>query len=189
MKYLAAGLLLACALGPLRAEERVMVCHDYGCARETEVSFGRYQLREIDGVLAYARSAADERLRLSLVIGQMYEWAGEQSPVWQDRGGNYRDEGLPGAMDCIDHSTTTTRFLLLIEGLGMLHYHRVLAPEKRGRIFEHYSAAVEEIEPELQHAEGDGSGIFVIDSWFGDNGAPAVVMPIEDWRNGGGPDV
>lgn len=189
MKRLAAGLLLVCALGLARAGERVAVCHDYGCARETEVDFSHRQLREIDRVLARARSAVDERSRLSLVIGRMYAWAGAQSPIWRDRGGNLRDEGLPGTMDCIDHSKTTTRFLLLLENLGMLRHHRVLPPERRGRVFEHYSAAIEEIESPLQHAESDGSGVFVVDSWFGDNGAPAAVMPIEDWRDGGGPDV
>jgi hypothetical protein len=189
MKFLAAGLLLACALGPARAGEDVMVCHGYGCARETEVSFGRYQLRELDGMLADAPSAADERLRLSLAIGQMYAWAGEQSPVWQDRGGNARDDGLPGAMDCIDHATTTTRFLRLLEELGMLCHHRVLEPVRRGRVFEHHAAAIEEVASERPREEDGAERLYVVDSWFGDNGAPAVVMPIEDWRNGGGPDV
>lgn len=189
MKRLAAGLLLACAFGLVRAEESVTVCHGYGCRHEAAVSFSDDQLREIGGMLADTHSAADERQQLSLVIGQMYAWAGEQSPIWQDRGGNLHDEGLPGAMDCIDHSTTTTRFLRLLDRLDLLRYHRVLSAKKRGRIFAHYSAAIKELARSRQHAEGEGSGIFVIDSWFGDNGAPAAVMPIEDWRNGGGPNV
>lgn len=189
MKRLMAGLLATLGFAVAQAQEHVMVCHDYGCSNETEVMFGRYQLGQLAGILAYARAPDDERLRLALVIGQMYEWAGEQSPIWHDRGGNFNDGGTHGTMDCIDHSTTTTRFLLLLEGLGLLRYHQVLPPEKRGRIFEHYAAVIEENEPDLRHAENDASGRYVVDSWFGDNGVPAVVMPIEDWQNGGGPDV
>jgi hypothetical protein len=187
MKQIAAGLLLAGIFSCASAEESVMVCHGYGCRLETKVSFTGNQLREIDGMLADAPSAADERQRLSLVIGQMYEWAGEQSPIWVDRGGNLHDEGQ-GAMDCIDHSKTTMRFLRLLESHGMLSYHRVLSPVKRGFIFEHNAVAIEEIASGLQSAVSGESRIYVVDSWFRDNGAPAVVTPIEDWRNGGGPD-
>jgi hypothetical protein len=40
----------------------------------------------------------------------LYGWAGEQSDI-HNRGGNYADAGI-GRMDCIDHSTSTTRLLL-----------------------------------------------------------------------------
>lgn len=32
-------------------------------------------------------------------------------------------------------------------------------------------------------------GEFVVDSWFRENGEPAVVMPLAEWMNGEGPDV
>lgn len=180
-------------MSPLGRMAVIPVCHDYGCANETEVAFHEIQLQEVAAVLAGAETAAEERARLALVIGQLYVWAGRQSPVWRDRGGNYDDEGMPGSMDCIDHSTTTTRFLLLLAELGALRFHRVLEPQYRGRLFVHYSAVIEEIDADgVQHAEGaDGSylGQFVVDSWFGDNGTPALVLPVEEWREGGGPDV
>ncbi len=45
--------------------------------------------------------------------------------------------------------------------------------------------------------EGDGDGKattvrderYVVDSWFVDNGEPAVVLPLAEWLNGGGPNV
>ena len=172
------------------AQAAVTVCHDYGCANETAVIFGNEQLGELALVMAAARTPEDERQRLSLVMAQLYAWAAEQSPVWQDRAGNYLDDGMPGTMDCIDHSTTTTRFLVMLADLGLLRFHRVLSPQYRGRLFQHYSAVVEELDADgLQRAEGDESGQYVVDSWFGDNGTPALVMPIEEWRAGGGPDV
>lgn len=182
--------LLSCWIAAAQAQVAVAVCHDYGCANETEVVFGNDQLGEIALVLDAASSAEDERQRLSLVMAQLYAWAGEKSPVWRDRAGNYLDDGMPGTMDCIDHSTTTTRFLLVLSDLKLLRYHRVLAPQYRGRLFTHYSAVIEEVDADgIQSAEGDDRGQYVVDSWFGDHGTPALIIPIEEWREGGGPDV
>ena len=30
---------------------------------------------------------------------------------------------------------------------------------------------------------------YVVDSWFVDNGEPAVVLPLAEWLKGGGPNV
>ena len=99
------------------------------------------------------------------------------------------DEGLPGTMDCIDHSSTTTKFLRLLEGRGALHFHRVLEPARRGWVFQHYSAQIEEIQPELMHAETEHIHRFAVDSWYVDNGHPAPVIPLETWHEGSDPDV
>lgn len=36
---------------------------------------------------------------------------------------------------------------------------------------------------------GDPGAQFAVDSWFVDNGEPAVVLPLADWLNGDGPNV
>ncbi len=102
------------------------------------------------------------------------------------RGGNYADDG-PGKMDCIDHSTSTTRLLKMLEARGNLRWHRVLEVNVRhwGFVFAtHYSAVIEEI------GEGEGERPrFAVDSWFVDNGQAAVVLPLVEWKKGAGPDV
>jgi hypothetical protein len=30
---------------------------------------------------------------------------------------------------------------------------------------------------------------FAVDSWFVDNGQPAVILPLDEWKKGAGPDV
>jgi hypothetical protein len=104
-------------------------------------------------------------------------------------------------MDCIDHSTSTTRLLRMIEARGWLRFHRVLDPVRRSRFLldQHFSAAVEETgsaaaDPAaagemLKVGEGLPAARFAVDSWFFDNGTPAVVMPLEDWLSGDSPDV
>lgn len=204
--------ILLFAAASVWAEESVSVCFNYGCAAEQEVTFSESQLAWVREILEAATTAERERQWLALAVGQLYAWAGEQSPIWRDRGGNYADSGEQGEMDCIDHSTTTTRLLRMLERRGWLRFHRVLEPARRTRflIFEHLSALIEEAPPRwlpkevpvgeplldapqmLSWDASEGKVVprrFVVDSWFVDNGQPAVVLPLKKWLKGGGPNV
>lgn len=195
-KFLA--LLLLLASGVVSAEESINVCYNYGCNQEATVRFSERQLRTLAKRLKSLPSAAEERNALADVIGQMYHWAGQQSPVYADKGGNAFDDEVNGAMDCIDHSTTTTRFLKMLERRGMLKYHVVADVERRRRffLFDHFSAVVQEFPRPIPASTVDDGAVekgkthqYVIDSWFVNNGEPAVVLPLEDWMNGAGPKV
>lgn len=168
--------------GAATADEMVAVCYGYGCSAQAEIRYSTGQQGEVRRLLAYAGDPASERIILGKVVGRLYRWAGEQSPVRDDRGGNYADSDAPGKMDCIDHSTSTTRLLEMLQRLGYLRWHRVLAAEPRyllGVIANHWSAVIEE----------KGGGRYVVDSWFVNNGEPAVILPLDEWKKGAGPDV
>jgi hypothetical protein len=179
---LALGLAFA---GLASAGERVTVCHGYGCLVQEAVGYSEGQLGEIRRLLFAADDAAGERQRLAEALGRLYAWAGQQSEIRNDKGGNYADEAVSGRMDCIDHSTTTTRLLRVLEARGYLRWHRVVEPMMRSvaLIFApHHSAVIETL--------GDGEvEAFAVDSWFVDNGQPAVILPLADWKKGAGPDV
>jgi hypothetical protein len=168
--------------GAAAADETVTICYNYGCVSQAEVVFPERHLQQIRELLAASGSGEYERRFLAQAVGRLYAIAGKATPIHNDKGGNSADDGVDGKMDCIDHSLTTTRLLRMLEARGWLHFNRVLDPELRRRfiVSEHRSAVVEEI------ATGKR---FVIDSWFVDNGQPAVVMPLEEWMKGGGPDV
>lgn len=191
MKWLAVwltALLLVFSASAL-GSEAVSVCYNYGCQSEDDVLYSDAQLRQVQDLLADGSSAVHERALLGVAVGWMLGWAGQQTPVSADRGGNFADDGVHGRMDCIDHSTTTTRLLRLFERRGWLRFHRVLDPALRTHffIFDHYSAQIEVLE--RNEPAGAESTRYVVDSWFFDNGQPAVVMPLENWLAGEGPDV
>lgn len=179
------SVLFLLAAGVATADEAVPVCYGYGCATEAPIRFSDTQLEQIHRRLAAAVDAENERNLLGAAIGQLYGWAGEQSDIRNDRGGNYADGHVPGKMDCIDHSTSTTRLLRLLEVHGSLRWHRVREPEMRSwaLVFGvHWSAVIEE-------KTDDEPVRFVVDSWFVDNGQPAVILPLVEWMKGEGPDV
>jgi hypothetical protein len=176
--------LLAMA-GPAWADATVRICYGYGCLVQVDIRYAEAPLQALGHHLSQAGDALAERQILAEVIGRLYAWAGEQSDIHNDRGGNYADAGIPGKMDCIDHSTSSTRLLRMLEARGYLRWHRVLAPEVRNfaLIFpSHYSAVIEE------KTDGEAAR-FVVDSWFVDNGRPAVILPLDEWKKGAGPDV
>ncbi|TVT55469.1 MAG: hypothetical protein FHK80_14315 [Azoarcus sp. PHD] len=146
-KVFALLLILFSAAVPAQ-EVRVPVCFNYSCAATETVAFAAGVLEQARGQLLAASDPATERAVLAAVVGRLYREAGDQTPVGADRAGNYFDQGVDGRMDCIDHSTNTTRFLKLIEARGMLRFHRVLEPARRTRfVLQHFSAVVEEVEP------------------------------------------
>lgn len=193
LPFLLAGLLAQGA----HAGEAVTVCYNYGCLSEDEVLYSETQLQAVGGLLGDAQDAEHERALLGVAIGWMLGWAGRQTPIGADRGGNLADDGVYGRMDCIDHATTTTRLLRLLERRGELRFHRVLAPARRARllIFEHYAAQIAELTaaggkgPEAGLEGALAGARYVVDSWFFDNGQPAVILPLDRWLAGDGPNI
>lgn len=189
-RFLLVLLLAWCASAVAESREaRVEVCFNYGCLSRWPVVFEPLRLDGVLLMLERAESAAGERQLLALAIGELYAQAAEQTPIGRDRGGNYADDTAFGRMDCIDHSTTTTAFLKLLEQRGGLRWHRVLEPARRvrGVVFQHFSAVIEEL-PVAAQGQQEPSR-YVVDSWFVDNGKPAVILPLDAWMEGEGPDV
>jgi hypothetical protein len=184
------AVLMVVWAGVVAAEEIVPICYGYGCLAQAKITYSEAQLRDIGRQLSVAVDAENERKLLAVAIGELYGWAGQQSDIKNDRGGNYADGHVPGKMDCIDHSQSTTRLLKLLEARGYLRWHRVLPPEVRSRMFltVHWSAVIEEKDRGGEKND-DEAARFVVDSWFVDNGQPAVVLPLAEWKKGAGPDV
>jgi hypothetical protein len=170
--------VLLLAAGPALADENARVCFNYGCSAEATVSFPEARLAQFGALLGMAQDEASERELVGLVIGRMHAFAGGQSPISADRGGDIEDEDVDGRMDCLDHSVTTSNFLALLERRGMLRFHQMQAPLQRGIFWQHWSARI--IGKASQRE-------YMVDSWFYDNGRPAVVMDRQAWEGGADP--
>lgn len=187
MKVWLGGLLLFSAPA---AAESIGICYNYGCATEARVEFSELRLATLRALLNAALDPARERAALAAALGLLYTWAGEQSPIWRDRGEDYPDGDVDGRMDCIDHATSTTRLLRVLEQQGWLRFHRVLDPARRTRLLftQHFSAVIEEVVAPTGISEvPEPAARFAVDTWFLDHGEPATVMPLELWLAGAYP--
>jgi hypothetical protein len=175
------ALLGALAVPGLARADQLTICYNYGCYSKAPVDYSEQQLGSVRELLEAADDAAAEREAISRAIGRMYAIAGEQTPVWRDKGGDYADGGVDGRMDCIDHSTNTTEFLKLFQARGWLRFHEVLEPLMRARfiVAVHWAARIR---------ERGSQRAYVVDGWYFDNGHPAAVFAVEEWLAGKKPD-
>jgi len=173
------ALLMLCFSLSARADE-VSICYNYDCAVTAKVTWQVNELRAARRLLLRATDAVEEREAISLVIGLFEVAAGQQTPIWADRGRNLNDDGVEGRMDCIDESANTTAYLRVLEGRGWLKYHNVLEPMKRAPLLvnDHWAARIMEKKTGRE---------FAVDSWFFDNGQPAFVVPLDEWLAGAEP--
>lgn len=178
MKFLLAIILLA-VTATVRADE-VNICYNYGCNVHAKVNISQEELEQLHQIFRQDNSAAEERLDISRAVGLFETFSGTQTPTWRDKGGNVDDDGVDGRMDCIDHSHNTTEYLKVLADHGWLKFHQVLEAVKRAPLWVnvHWSAQIEEIATHHR---------YVVDSWFFDNGKPALVMDLDTWMHGGGP--
>lgn len=212
-------LLLTTQSSALASGETIDICFNYGCDAQAAVQFAESDLLKVRQMLDEADDAASEREVLAQSLALLYRIAGQQTPIVADRGGNLLDAGVNGRMDCIDHSTSTTRLMQVLESRGWLRHHRVIEPVRRGMFLSvHLSAALEERLPSqtMDERSTDHVGYllmlcdcadvlndlqveapavehamprFAVDTWFLDHGEPAVILPLADWLKGDGPNV
>lgn len=175
---LAAGLFLLCSAA---AADQVGICYNYDCTTRANIIVNGKQLLKIRALFKGVKNAETERKAISLAIGQFETIAGQQTPTHNDKGGNTNDDGVDGRMDCLDHSHNTTEYLKLMEQRGWLKYHKVLERVMRAPyiVNDHWAARIVETKTGQE---------YIIDSWFFDNGHPAAVFTLEDWKAGATPD-
>ena len=158
----------------------VDVCYNYDCAVHAKVALNSAQMRNVRSLFLNVTSPQQERTAISLGMALFAVYAAEQTPTGKDKGGNIADDGVDGRMDCIDHAHNATAYLGLMRRFGFLSFHNVLEPVERWPLLinAHWAAQISEI---------DSGRKFVVDTWFRDNGAPAVIYPLQDWLRGASP--
>ena len=157
------------------------VCSGTGCTYRNPVRLDENDWGKIDVLFVVApTSPADERRRIGLAIGIMEILVGPQAGTKRDVGRNVFGRKQSEQLDCVDEAVNTTTYLRLIEARGLLRFHRVGLPANRLiEVVNAHNAAVV-----IDQASGMS---YAVDSWFYDNGSPAVVLPLETWRAGWDP--
>jgi hypothetical protein len=159
-------------------------CEGYGCPVIKNVKLNEHDWNII--LSAYGNKAQDpveERIKVARTVGAFERVAGKLTGTDGDIKGTFMKTGK-GQLDCVDESSNTTIYMMLLKQKGLLRFHEIEQPQVRwpivsGRGWMHQTAVVTEKQTGKQYA---------IDSWFEDNGVSAWVVPMEAWRNGWHPD-
>lgn len=154
------------------------ICHGGSCENIENVSLRHQQWSRIRNIFKVNHSAVKERQNIKLAIATMEKMVGRLTNTFNDKAENRTDEEYNHYMDCIDESTNTTIYLMMMQNDGLLRWHRYQDRGNRGYFFNgwpHTTAVIKEI------ATGDR---YAVDSWFRDNGLQPYIVPFAKWKNG-----
>lgn len=159
------------------------ICHAGGCEEVARVSLNIDEWNTISELFQTpAETAEDERELISLAIGMFETFVGVKTRTENDLGGTFSGFNVPGQLDCNDEAINSTTYMKLLSQAGFLKFHHVIDTKRRGYFLDrwpHSTAAIEENASKQRYA---------VDSWFYDNGSPAVIIPLEQWKDGWKPE-
>lgn len=155
-------------------------CSGHGCRKRTGIALSDTEWARITA--AFDRSphtAPEEREKIARAVAVHEEIAGAHSGTQMDRGRTSMSDDRQ--LDCIDETVNSLSLLMMLEREGLMRWHRVSNPKGRGEGFDwpHYTATI---------TEKPGGRVYVVDSWFYDNGKPAVVLTLKKWQTGWNPE-
>ena len=157
---------------------RFNICFNHGCQSLADVSLAPKRWQEIRTLFSpEPASPREERERIAQAVGKLEILAGQLTGIDNDRGGSMAGLWMRNQMDWVDESTNTHHYLVMLMNDGLLKYHVPAANERRfrPRLYQHYSAVIEETVAQKKYA---------VDSWFLDNGQPPIILPLSVWKQG-----
>jgi len=159
--------------------EKFLFCNGGTCADVETVSLHDGEWQEVLDLFAERpQNAEQERALIAQAIGLMESIVGSKTGTDTDKGGTFGNSAYPGQLDCNDEATNSTTYMRLLAQFDLLKFHRIEDTTTRGGflIFGRHSTAV---------ITDIGAGRkYAVDSWFYDNGKPAVVLPLDVWLGG-----
>jgi len=154
-------------------------CRSYGCAKIDQTHLNEKEIKNIKTLFKTNINKDNEKQHIKKSIALFEHVIGEKTGTSQDIAGTYQRLGHL-QHDCIDESTNTTTYLILLDQMGLLKFHDVNALTSRppilsGRLGPHRTAVI---------TEKDTGEKFAVDSWFHDNGVEPEIVSLDIWRWG-----
>jgi hypothetical protein len=170
--------LLSC-MAPVAQAYMLDTCTDYHCDIIVPVALHSGEIAQIEQLFKNTGTPDEERERIARAIGLFETLIGPKNGTSEDLAMNPPDAPQSprgGQLDCISESTNSTTYLKQLETAGLLKWHSVdeRAVRRRWLFGVHWTAVISDREG-MQYA---------VDSWYGKNGEPAIILPLEKWHEG-----
>lgn len=153
----------------------VYVCSGHGCSTIHEFTFDFKFLEELKGMFVGVLTPDEERAALRKAIAFIEKNVGKATGTEKDRASlGAFGAGDPSQMDCVDEATNSTSYLIILNKIGALKFHDIMAPNWKGGLFKwtHYAAVIKDRQTKI---------LWAIDSGVGDNGKPPLITPYSKW--------
>ena len=166
---------------PTPTPTSVIVCHGFGCRFRTPIALSAADDAKLSQILTAGHASPEAERK---AVAQAVAWferrvAAEAGTTDAKAYATGPLDAKPSQFDCIDASTNTTTALLVLSELGLLKFHRLVAPVSRNPFLGlgviHTTAVLVELQDGREWA---------IDSWVRNNGEPPDVLPLKTWYAG-----
>lgn len=159
------------------------VCSGYGCAFQSKVRLSAEDWSQVRDRFSRAENAGQERENLAAAVALLEDMTGHKIGTHRDKAGATVFGHDRHQMDCIDEAINTSLYLGFIESDGLLKWHDVSAPLRRGHFIDggwpHNTATIR---------EKKSGQVYAVDSWYGKNGDLPGIVPSEIWLSGWRPE-
>ncbi|HZV99662.1 MAG TPA: hypothetical protein VFF74_11790 [Methylophilaceae bacterium] len=159
------------------------ICQGGGCAGINHVSLSMDEWQQVAAEFQpVPQDAEDERNRIANAIGLLEQIVGDKIGTYNDFAGTFGAFSTPGQMDCNDEASNSNTYIKLMMQDKLIRFHELRDTKVRNFFFNgwpHTTAVI---------ADKETGAAYAVDSWFYDNGVPAVIIPLELWKTGWKPD-
>ena len=153
------------------------ICQGGGCYQADKTSLSDVDWLPVAKIFSpQASSAEDERKKIAQAIGVLEDIVGKKIGTSGDLAGTFDNSAYKGQQDCNDEAINSTTYMRLLQQAGYLKFHEIEDMRTRNFFFTgwpHTTAVIRESKT------GDR---FAVDSWFYDNGHPAIIVPFAVWK-------
>ena len=161
-------------------------CRSFGCSNlQTNARITVQEWAEIGAFFTGTRDAADERERIAKAITRFEQIAGAHTGTSIDVGGTGLSPVAPvGQLDCYAEAANSTTTLEMMIKAGYIRFHTLTDVTVRGFGF-HGAQAIHATATIRDNADGR---LWVVDTWYYDNGGPTFVVDRTEWLGGWSPE-
>ncbi len=174
--------VLAASKNIQSSTEHFSVCQGYGCKRRDIITFSSQDWNDVRRhFLPAPEDAAEERKAIENAVAEMERLVGARNGTGADKAGTFKGAFGHGQLDCEDEALNTTLYLSLFQTKGFLRFYDVGSRARRGYFIHgwpHMTATITEKQTQV---------VYVVDSWFADNGKVPFIIALEAWKDGAKP--
>ena len=162
---------------PVPTTERVVICHGFACKFRTLIGFGTDDHAELRKIMGKVTTPEAERAAIAKAVAWYGKRIAPEAGTARARArATANSSGDPSQIDCVESSLNTTSILLMLQQLGLLHYHHV-EPYVSRMTFDwvHSTAVLADLKTGQKWA---------FDTWVRNSGELPDVRPLADWYRG-----
>lgn len=159
------------------------VCYSHGCNQSKIVQLNENEWERIRKIFETASTDASmEREKIAQAISILESTVGKLTGTDADIGGTFPGTFMSKQMDCEDEAINTSTYLLMLKKDGMINFHDLREPARRGYFLNGWPHMAPVI------VEKDAGKKYVVDAWFLDNGKLPFILTYNEWKDGWRPE-